>query len=620
MSYLNAPRLHMSGQFFTDPSTVNNDPSHYEVDCTKPSPWQEPNGEHRFILKECYITSALDNNGIVNSDEIIGAAVDSNLNGYPARIVDLDVYQQGVSTVFGMSVTLTLPDNTAITGVMDRAVLNSCWFNAVLPTRGWDEDYGQDSFGGDMNACGVFHTIITFDAKNWPENTSSAVLNLLRGATLQQDGKIIVSFKFVVDGYENVPQNANYRHGRFIGTIGTFAATEPKYCPSGRWLTARDLNDKKDPWYYPSFYSAPFIVDKTRKVLVIDLGNSICRASAGGPPVDLGTITAVLCGATGYEETLGQVPYSEFAYNNNAMVLEVPLTDKQVTEFDTCTLKLVMSRTDLGNQVIFKENEGALNYAAETRVIRVQGTPGAKFSSRVYVTQCGAPLANKQLYLFIENVHGYTPGATVPPTKPGNTPQGDGALVGIISATDENGFATIEWTITKDPGRRTPQLDGQLYYGIIYDDPAMKPVVEAGKDPYWKPFVQEQSVSVLVWSESPVNTNPTWEEIQTMMVPYMKLYPSMRKQLDLTDQHSFTIYALNPPFGAFNNPDHLVGPLGISKGAIAYYMSLGIDHPHYMPITRDLSPNRAMTLMYYIYNLQQQSIVPGPGDQQNTNS
>ena len=30
MTYLGCPRLHFAGTFFADPSTVNNDPAHYD--------------------------------------------------------------------------------------------------------------------------------------------------------------------------------------------------------------------------------------------------------------------------------------------------------------------------------------------------------------------------------------------------------------------------------------------------------------------------------------------------------------------------------------------------------------------------------------------------------------
>lgn len=163
MSYLDIPRIHFAGRFFTDPSTVNNDPTHYETSVTEPSPWQNPDGQHRFQLRNCQITSAVGPSGFVYNDTVIGCDFDTtdqpNLSpghSNPAKIVDIDVYQQAVSTIYGMQVKITVEDSIII-GMVDPATLNLCWVNSVLPTRSWEPgDYDQDSFGGDMNPVEVF--------------------------------------------------------------------------------------------------------------------------------------------------------------------------------------------------------------------------------------------------------------------------------------------------------------------------------------------------------------------------------------------------------------------------------------------------------------------------------
>jgi hypothetical protein len=114
--------------------------------------------------------------------------------------------------------------------------------------------------------------------------------------------------------------------------------------------------------------------------------------------------------------------------------------------------------------------------------------------------------------------------------------------------------------------------------------------------------VQEHLVSVLVWSDYEVNQNPSWELIQSMFAPYMKLYPNMKDLIDLTDLHTFTIFSLNPPWVAYG--DNRVGPLGITRGGIPYYLSLDFNDPRYMPISRDLSPAKMMTVFYFIKQLQ----------------
>jgi len=243
MSYFDPPRIHFGGKFFTDPSTVNNDPTHYEAKNTTPSPWQNPNGQHRYQLRSCMVTSAVDENGDVSGDPIIGSTVETTDQPSTAKIADLDVYQQSVPTIYGMQIKITLADGSSIVGTMDPAALNQVWFNAVLPTRSWEGgDYVQDSFGGDMNACGWYQSVVRFQVADWPE-TSSAILQKLRETTMMEDGAYLVSIKFVMDGYENVPQDSNYQLGRIVGTLGPVFQNEPRHNPGHRWMAARQWAD-----------------------------------------------------------------------------------------------------------------------------------------------------------------------------------------------------------------------------------------------------------------------------------------------------------------------------------------------------------------------------------------
>ncbi len=600
MSYLDVPRIHISGQFFTDPSTVNNDPVHYDPDCTTPSPWQEPNGQHRFQFRNCTVKSVIGPDGFVNTDTLIGASMNTTDKPDIARIVDLDVYQQGVSTLFGMQLQLTLSDGASITGSVDPATLNSFWVNSVLPTRSWQPgDYEQDSFGGDMNACGLFQTVVRFDPKNWPA-TSSPILQQLRAATLTVNGQLLLSFKFVLDGYQNVPQDVNFRLGRITGAFGPVYANEPLYNPGQRWLQARPFSNS-DPWNSPSFNTCPFKVDKVRKKLVIDLANSLCRQTAGGPPVDLGTLTAIVSTpASPIPKLLGEVDYSAFAYDNNAHITELDLSPAQLKLLDSGSLSLMTSRTDIGKQAVLTETPDELAYAVEIRPIRMAGDPTTTTTTRVYVSRKGIPVSGKQLAVFVESVHGKTPGATVPPTNPGNTPQANGALQAVISPSDATGFATVTLSVRKNPGQRTPELDGQLYFIIVYDPDV--------PHPDWSKVAPQQDhlISCLVWAQYPVNTNPDWVEVQSMMAPYMKLYPSMKAQIDLTDLHSFTVFSTNPPWGpVFNAPPYVNGQLEIAAGGIPFYLTRDVDDPRYMPISRDLSPNKLLTILYFVKKLQQ---------------
>ena len=49
----------------------------------------------------------------------------------------------------------------------------------------------------------------------------------------------------------------------------------------------------------------------------------------------------------------------------------------------------------------------------------------------------------------------------------------------------------------------------------------------------------------------------------------------------------------------------------ITAGSIPYYMTSDSTDPRFMPIMRDLSPNKLLTVLYYCYNVQQ-GLVPPP--------
>ena len=423
------------------------------------------------------------------------------------------------------------------------------------------------------------------------------------------DGEYLLSIRFVLDGYQNTREDNNRLLGRINGAIGPVFPDEPLYNPGQRWLWPRPFT-KSDQWFFPSFNRAAFMVDVSRKKLVIDLANSICRQSAGGPPVDLGTLTAYvgLEKHTAVQE-IGTVDYSEMAYVNNAHIAELDLTDLQLKLIEKGAVSLSMSRTDLGLNTVLAEAPPKAHVAIEVRPIRMEGEPGTVATTKVYVSSYGVKLTNYPLSVDVISVHGNTPGATVPPIPiyPGNTPQADGALTATISPTDNNGFATLTLKVVKNPGQRTPELDGQLYFVVVYDPKTPHPDWSKPGEP---PSLQDQTASVLVFSQHTVNTNPQWEEIRAMLAPYIKLYPAMKNRMDFTDPQTFFTFALNPPWDHAYN-DNRVGPLGIKAGALAYYFTFPFEDSRFMPISRDLSQARLMTILHYIKNLQ---------DQQNNNT
>ncbi len=615
MSYMDLPRFHFLGVFYTDPSTVNNDPSHYDPSTTRPSPWQDPNGTHSFRFTKVEVTSGLDQSGqlVSTGDPLIGAAVYSADQSPsnpppPARIVDLDVYQQGTSTIYGFQLKLNI-GGTILSGSMDTCSLNSLRFTRVLPTRGWQgwDGYGSSSFGGDTYAVGFFQSVLRVSPASWP--ASSNLMNQLKAkTTTDASGNILLSIRLVLDNYQNVPWHDDFRTGRVLGTIGpVVSANEPVQAPGNRWLSARSIDTATAPWYFPFFYDAPFKIaqrDGGVQTIVIDMANALAVESPGGPPVDLGDLKVRI--GNGQTGLIGPFQANESLYSNLGGIIEMPLTADQYNGRQQ-PVSILTSIDNVGGPQLWNEDPSGLYFAAETRSIQMTSEPGSsqlQAQSRVYVTQWGDPLPNYQLGVEAVSVVNGINGATVPWSAgyQGNTPQADGALTATVSPTDANGWATVTLSVNRDPGSRTEQLDSQLYFVVVYDPKKGAPNLMKVGAP------QEQQISVVVWASYPVNENPEWEEIRKMMAPYDKLYPAMSSQIELSDPHAFQIFATNPPWNkAYPTRKPVTLPNGsvIARGAIPQFVTLDINDPLYMPISRDLSPNKVLTLLYFAYKLQQ---------------
>lgn len=629
---------------------MDNNPDHYNPSVTQPAPWQDPDGAHYFSFQDLYkpkiqlvrrwtpvvVTGGLDASGnpLESGDGLLGGAVTSQDSPAPARLVDLDVYQQGVSTIYGFTLTITV-GNAVIVGEMDRCSLNSPRFDRVLPTRGWNawDCYGNAGFGGDTYASGIFKSILRVDPRTWPADSVSPFLaQLLARTTKDSNGNILLSIRMTLDDYRNVSwSEADFRIGRALGTIGPVSAGEPVECIAGRWLNGRAVaggNPKaSDPWYQPSFYDCPFQFaarDGGVNTIVIDLSNGLATYSPGGSPVDLGDVNVQV--GDGSSGNIGPFQINDSLYSSLGGIIEMPVTAAQFAGRNA-PVSIVISRTDIVQKPWWEDPTG-FYFAADARAVLMSSEPGSAMSTwqtDIRVTQWGQPVANVQLGVEVVPVKNGIKGATVPwiAGYPGNTAQGDGALVASVTPTDANGVATVTLKVVKDPGYRTPELDGQLYFIVPYAPGSAPP------DLMKQGVASEQMISCVAWSDYSINENPAWPEIQELMVPYSKLFPAMKNVIDLTDQHSFQVFATNPPWvtpgGPVyqpNTPYALPNGKQIQRGAIPYFLTRPVNDPRYMPVTRDLSPNRLVTVLYYCYNLQQQyppNIPPSPTPPQGQN-
>jgi hypothetical protein len=123
MSYLDTLRFHFSGNFFADPSTVNNHEAHYTISAfdrnkhwkrgSGGSPdhgWWNPEGANSFKFQNVKITGAMLAGGTAAAaGDAVLACEFASRGRPPGKIVDLDPDQQMVSMIFGLNLALVGP-------------------------------------------------------------------------------------------------------------------------------------------------------------------------------------------------------------------------------------------------------------------------------------------------------------------------------------------------------------------------------------------------------------------------------------------------------------------------------------------------------------------------------
>ena len=231
MSYLTGPRLVFAGQFMAQPSTVNNDLTHFNNQTFTPSDqvpgagntngWWNPNGGGQFGFVGCVVQQVVYGDGTTCSDSavepIIGATVNSSPSG---KIVDLDSQNQGVSTVFGFGVSVTpSTPNTGFSGQFTPAPFADIWPNANLGMA-----LGQ----------AFYQSVLVLEMDQWLGIGSSRFLQeLSAGGTPNQ-----LSIRFNVDNYNMDSTSESFTLGRVVGSIGPYTEGEPIHFVAGRVLNA----------------------------------------------------------------------------------------------------------------------------------------------------------------------------------------------------------------------------------------------------------------------------------------------------------------------------------------------------------------------------------------------
>ncbi|BBH15555.1 hypothetical protein [Chromobacterium haemolyticum] len=593
MSYLDSPRIHFSGYFQSDVSTVNNNVCYYDSDAFKEQ-YQEygdggwnPQGTAIFRFVSCSVTGASLNGKPITSsaqDPIIGMAMENADQRAPGKMADLDPQQQMVSQIWALQVRLT--DN------VERAL----FIGDMLPVgfmnlwkRQQIEAFNDQTLGANYQSI--------LENVQWHGHSRSPVLEAMRKAS--QHGLLAIEFNLF--GYGRDPSIPRYTQGHIVGTIGPYHEREPKHFILGRQMTAQvDSNNTTKPT--EGVYSFQCKNHPDRQTLTADFGNALPIIDASGAFVDLGPLTmavlkqpahAPISGSLSQDQVivLGQVAYdppqpgaapsdepSEWFRQTAAIQdFEYAAIPGARQALEACPL-LLLSPSDDGYQVLVQESIDGLYVRSDDHVLRLNA--GQQLPVSFFASRYGQPLsAEVDVGLLPKSKNPMGGGKPLPPSPPDNKPvlppkisvPADAVRYPASFHTNDSGHGrAVVSAIPAGPGNPRGYIDGQLY-GIGYQ------LRQQPKDYISNPW---NFVSVLAFDRVPVPDHPTWyHDIRPIFVQYGNLYPIMSKYVvDLGDY------------------DSVVRHVDILKLAF----SLPMSDPNHMPVTRDLSDDKRAIILKWL--------------------
>jgi len=602
MSYLDIPRLHFSGRFQADISTINNDVRHFsnagfqeKYQTMAGGGGWNPEGTAIFRLVDCRITGARAPHRLMSTpadDPVIGMALENADDRVFGKLVDLDPQQQMVSQIWGMRLRLTSGTGTSAPGkpgagtsdTKTSGVGSPAFVGEFVPTGFTNLWLRQQNTSAphDQMLGALYQSILR--GVTWQHHPGSEILHALRLAS--EEGYLAIEFN--VYGYGRDPAIPRYTFGRVNGTIGPYRREEPKHFVMGRQLVAA-LDQSPDA--YPMVPANGVFTFQAKvlahDVLAADFGNSLQIVDASGTLADIGTLQmAVLktdpdtlqTSVTGDQVAiLGTINYQQPGwYDKTAGVQDFDFSKDSwcVANIAHQPLALVQPAADgKSYTVLVQETLGGLHVRADDFVCRIE--PGKSASIALHASRLGAPLAAAVAFAPNTGLMGGTGAGDQPLNPPVKTPSiatpVDGATWPKSLKTDAGGKAALTITAGQlNPAFPRGYIDGQLY-GIGYQ---LAEQPDGSPDNFWN------FISVLVFSPFHAPAKPEWfADIQPILTQYGNLYPIMSRHLvDLGDYASVVAH----------------------RKILELAFSLPIEDPNHMPVTRDMSDAKRHMILSWL--------------------
>ena len=553
MSYLDVPRIHFAGEFFADPSTVNNKDTNYSAAapatvCDPAATTARPGycwnytGFHWFTIQNCKVTLALDDKGTLlktsADDPVVGASVATDATDGVAKLADLDPGFQTYSQIWGAKLKIEIIGTENFVADMLTATLRDIWRarspKETLPNVAPpNANYHPEGFSG----CYQSELVRI----KWDPTAKGTSKLLSKFRPMKK-----LSIKFVLYSYHGMKTSPKWRNGKIVGSIGPVGAKDTFGTLGLRRLEPNPASPGRI--YSTPVGPAPFRLDEKRKVLILDLGNAIPEDAPGGARLAMGTMQAKVTPTGASTATvLGPIDYSQSHYETTAGVEEIPLTAAQITAVKAAPVSITVkpSATEI---VILSERTDGSNLEAEQVAIRLNS--GETTTIGLIATEFGAPKANQVV-----------DAVTLSPTGARAAPLTTSMLA---TKTGADGRIVLKLKAT-NPGSPRAPIDGDLFrVGITWGAAA---AVNA-----------RGVIAVRIFEDRAMVASPAWADVKDILEQYAKMFPGMVAFLNLASQAAIKARI----------PD------------MVKTLSYPDTHAKYMPATRDLSRDKKALLLKWL--------------------
>ena len=591
---------------------MNNDACNYDIN--RPELIQPPNsrnwninGTGEFKIFNCSVTSALKDLPHNVPDAIIGSKVVNNLNMPYPKIADLDVRHQLSSEVYGLHLAIVRSNGDiafqARTEIMP--LVQDIWTRCLC---------NSERGSGDLSSKAV--TVLT-DIK-WGNTTGSAVLQELQAITTNTHRNLSVTFN--VFNFNGV--------GRFlanvVGAIGVAYEDEPLHFAGERLMTHNDVDQISPPLNNddscsgvigtlpPWIFKVPFHINDKALRLSADFGNSLTMNKLN----TLRNIGEIWLGVqsgvdNGCIHTIGDaIPYLDAKWDAIGNIVDRILSTEQHNLLVTSPLLVV--RTAIDPQVtIFSEHDPIGH-----------GSFGSAYSTSPILHSCANNALKLQVMLkepshFLRPTYHYLgrmeykqemivqlkltsygkpvkdEAVTITEDESANSlPSGGVVPHSNTAKTNDQGLVSFTFQVTKKitPPRPVKQVcndvpiteapvEGQVYF-FNYSTSKTQHHTNANFDNNTF-LVSMNRIVILAFSFFEEPEEPNWvDHVQPIFKQYEQLFPVMSDFIRLGNYTQVN----------FTHNRHMLD----------FSMSVDINHPNYMPVTRDLSPTKQKMILKWL--------------------